>query len=81
MRCVGRATACVSMRNEYRKTIHKYCPLSARLEKQYPIAGMHTMLREGDCDGGDERGAGGNRMQVNDCRCQGVKRRARQIEK
>lgn len=25
----------VSMRNGYWKTIHKYCPLSARLEKQY----------------------------------------------
>lgn len=34
--------SCVSMSNEYRKTIHKYWPLSARLEKQYPIAGMHA---------------------------------------
>lgn len=31
-----------STSNEYRKTIHKYWPLSARLEKQYPIACMHV---------------------------------------
>lgn len=44
--CPGQTEAYVSMTNEYRKTIHKHCPLSARLEKQYPIAGMHAMLLE-----------------------------------
>lgn len=71
--------SCVSMSNEYRKTIHKYWPPSARLEKQYPIAGMHAPpLETGGREivagvGEDSRekdGGGDNKMQVNNCRCQ-----------
>lgn len=74
----GAGVLCVCMSNEYRKTIHKYWPPSARLEKQYPIAWMHappleTGAREivagvgEDSREKDERGG----MQVNNCRCQG----------